>query len=194
MRPIYVIDTETTGLQGIQQGDKIVEVGIARVDLELEKVYPEFDRIINIRLNERDVHAWVFDHTDLGVEDVMCSPWTVSEVGRALIYYEREVFTSYNIDFDFDRFLHQPPWSFYPKLAPCIMEEASARYGEDGRWFSAQMAYDLLCPDNPADLPEGKEQHRALSDAVVEGHILLRLLENNDDIRTKYFDVLEEAP
>lgn len=134
----------------------------------------------------------MFEHTDLETTDVKYSPWRIDEVGRALIYYEREVFTSYNVEFDFDRFLHQPPWSFYPKLAPCIMEEASARYDKEGKWFSAQTAYDMLCPDNPANLPEGKEQHRALSDAVVEGHILLRLLEENEDIRDKYLDVLEE--
>ena len=32
MRPLYVLDTETTGLLGADGGDKVVEIGIARVD------------------------------------------------------------------------------------------------------------------------------------------------------------------
>lgn len=194
MRSIYVLDTETTGLQGIAYGDKIVEVGICRVDLDRGKVFPELGRVVHTDLNPQERESWVFQHTDLTPEDVESSPWSIHQVGRSLIYYEGEVFTAYNEDFDFDRFLHHSPWSFYPPLAPCIMEECANRYAPDGRWFSAQASYDLLCPDNPANLSEGKEEHRALSDAVVEGHILLRLLEENEDIKERYVEVLEACP
>lgn len=192
MKQIYVLDTETTGLQGIAYGDKVVEVGIARVDIDREKVYPEFGRVVRQDLSPEEKNAWVFANTDLSPEDVGSSPWDTATVGRALIYYESNIFTSYNEDFDFSRFMNKTPWSFYPKLAPCIMEEAAARYSPEGRWFSAQAAYDLLCSDNPAQLPEGREQHRALSDAVVEGHILLRLLEQNEDIAQRFYKVLED--
>lgn len=192
MRSIYVLDTETTGLQGIDHGDKVVEVGIARVDVDRGKVFPEFGRIVHAELQPEERNAWVFQHTDLEPEDVENAPWTLNQVGRSLIYYESEVFTSYNEDFDFSRFLNHSPWSFLPKLAPCIMEETAARYSPDGGWFSAQAAYNLLCPDNPAGLPDGKEQHRALSDAVVEGYILVRLLEQNEDIAERYYEVLED--
>lgn len=191
MKSIYVLDTETTGLQGIAYGDKIVEVGIARVDLDRGKVFPEFDRLVRYDLDKTDREAWVFANTDLDPEDIENAPWDINQVGRALIYYEAETFTSYNEEFDFSRFINHAPWSFYPRLAPCIMEEASARYSPEGRWFSAQAAYDLLCPDNPAALPNGKEQHRALSDAVVEGHILIRLLEQNEDIAQRFYKELE---
>lgn len=191
MRPIFVLDTETTGLQGISHGDKVVEIGIARVDIDRGKVYPEFGRIVQNDLTKEDEDAWVFSNTDLTPDEVRESPWDFNKVCRALLYYEENVFTSYNEEFDFDRFLSQAPWSFYPHLAPCIMEEATARYSPDGRWFSAQSAYDLLCPDNPCGLEDGKEIHRALSDAVLEGHILIRLLEENEDIREKYVEVLE---
>lgn len=194
MRSIYVLDTETTGLQGIDHGDKVVEIGIARVDVDRGKVFPEFGRVVRQDLSPEDKNAWVFFNTDLTPEDVSNSPWDTVTVGRELMYYEYTmcVFTSYNEDFDFSKFMNKPPWFFYPKLAPCIMEETAARYSPDGRWFSAQAAYSMLCPDNPAGLPDGKEQHRALSDAVVEGHILIRLLEQNEDIAQRYYEVLED--
>ena len=55
----------------------------------------------------------------------------------------------------------------------------------------AQEAYDLLCPDNPAALPDKKEEHRALSDAVMEGWILLRYLEDNPDAKQRYLRCLQ---
>ena len=75
-------------------------------------------------------------------------------------------------------------------MAPCIKLSCADRYA-DGRWFKAQEAYDLLCPDNPANVPDGKEQHRALSDAVLEGFILLRYLEDDPDGLRAYMTALE---
>lgn len=194
MRPIYVLDTETTGLQGIAMGDKIVEIGIARVDLDRGKVFPEYGRVIHTNLTPLQRESWVFQHTDLSPEDVDSSPWDGHRVRHELMsIYAGEVFTAYNVDFDFDRYLHLDPWFFYPDLAPCIMEECRNRYDPNGRWLSAQASYDLLCPDNPMGLEEGKEEHRALSDAVFEGHILLRLLEKNEDIKERYVEVLEAS-
>lgn len=194
MRSLFVLDTETTGLQGIRYGDKIVEVGIARVDLDRGRVFPEFGRIVHNDLNLQEKNSWVFQHTDLTPEDVMTSPWSVEEIGHELIsHYGDKVFTAYNISFDFDSFLNHDPWSFRPRLAPCIMEESAARYSPEGRWFSAQAAYDMLCPSNPANLLDGREEHRALSDAVCEGYILLSLLEKNEEICERFVSVLEDS-
>lgn len=190
MNDIYVLDTETTGLGGISKGDLVLEIGIARVDLCRERVYPEFSKIVHYDyLSGVQMQSWVFQNTDFTPDDVTSSPWSLDQVSRLLQNYEDKVFTAYNVEFDFGRYLHNSPWNFHPKLAPCIMEEYAAIYGQDGRWCKAQEAYDRLCPDNPAELPDGIEQHRALSDAVCEGNILLGLC---DDIEVfeKYMEVL----
>lgn len=51
---IYVLDTETTGLGSIPDGEKVLEVGIARVDLDRQKIYPEFNRIIHYNILNQD--------------------------------------------------------------------------------------------------------------------------------------------
>ncbi len=191
MTEIYVLDTETTGLGGGFEGDVVVEIGIARVDLEKRKVYPEFGCLVCQNLSDEQKEAWVFKNTDLTPEEVEKSPWTIEEIRHVLLRYENRVFTAYNVVFDFDSFLQITPWFFRPKLAPCIKEECANRYN-DGRWFKAQEAYDMLCPDNPARVPNGKEEHRALSDAVLEGYILLRLCEKNPDIEKKYLEAAGE--
>ena len=182
---IYVLDTETTGLGGYEQGDVIVEIGIARVDMQRKKVYPELGRLVRQPLTQSQRTSWVFEHTDLTPGEVMSSPWSHSSIRLALAAYFDKTFTAYNVEFDFGRYLMHPPWHFCPNLAPCIKETAAKLYN-DGRWFTAQEAYDLLCPDNPANVPDGREQHRALSDAVLEGHILLAMLEDDPDVMAAY--------
>ena len=46
----------------------------------------------------------------------------------------------------------------------------------DGKdtWPKAEDSYNYLCPSDPCNL-HGKEKHRALADAEMEGHILLEL-------------------
>lgn len=190
MRPLYVLDTETTGLGGALLGDKIVEIGIARVDLEHGRVFPEYGKVINQDLTDEQKQSWVFQNTNLTPEDVKSSPWSIDDIVLDLTTYQTGVFTAYNVSFDFDQYLRYPPYHFCPKLAPCIMCECADRYN-GGRWFRAQEAYDLLCPDNPANVPDGIEQHRALSDAVLEGFILLRYLEDNPEAKSRYMAVLE---
>ena len=77
------------------------------------------------------------------------------------------------------------------KMAPCIKCECGDRYN-GGKWFSAQAAYDLLCSDNPAHVPDCKEEHRALSDAVLEGYILLRYLEDSPDAKRRLLELLSD--
>ena len=191
MRDLYVLDIETTGLGGALMGDVVVEIGIARVDIDRKKVFPEYGKIIHQELTEDQKKSWVFMNTDLDPEDVKRSPWSTDDIILDLCLYREGVFTSYNRVFDFDSFLNHPPFRFHPRMAPCIKEKVTERYSESGRWFKAQEAYDLLCPDNPAHVPEGREQHRALSDAVLEGFILLRYLEDDPDGLRAYAAALE---
>ena len=191
-KPLFVLDLETTGLDGTEEGDKILEVGVARVDLIRGAVYPEYNKIVHQFLTPAEKTCWCFQNTSLTPEEVKHSPWTLRLVLDMLTHYDyvlEGAFTSYNVAFDFDLFLR--PWGFRPrKMAPCIMQECADHYN-GGRWFKAQEAYDQLCPDNPAALPDRKEEHRALSDAVMEGWILLRYLEDNPDAKQRYLRCLQ---
>lgn len=192
---VYVLDTETTGLNGAAAGDKVVEIGVSRVDLDRGKVYPEYGRIVRQELTETEKNAWVFQNTDLTPEEVENSPYSVFACMCPLALYGRGdfPFTAYNRAFDFDLFLSKAPYSFEPrKMAPCIMETCAGLYN-GGRWFRAQEAYDMLCPDNPAGVPDGKEEHRALSDAVLEGYILLAVCEDDEDTKESYLEACLEG-
>lgn len=117
--PIYVIDLETTGLDGYPT-DHVVEIGIAKYDQLNNNVTAVYDAVIRVP-DIREIHAnkverdgtrgcWVFNHTSLTLEDV--------ENGRPLEEVVEEVrhilngkaVTAYNIPFDFDRFLDHEPW------------------------------------------------------------------------------------
>ena len=190
-RDIFVLDIETTSLQGATAGGKVLEIGIARVNFDTGKVYPEWGQIINQDLTPAELHCWCFENTDLTPEDVINSP--VGPVKAAMDMYFRFrdcLFTSYNTDFDFDKYLNQAPYEFKPAMAPDIMKLVSNDYN-DGYYLKAQQAYDMLCYDNPAGMPEGKERHRALDDAVLEAWILLRAYQDDDNIAIQYDDAID---
>ena len=84
--------------------------------------------------------------------------------------------------FDFGKFLDHRPWDLKHlniRRMPDIME-ATAENFEEPSPFSGyrrpklDRAYRELCPQNPAGISKGQE-HRALSDAVAAGYVLLAL-------------------
>ena len=191
MKPLFVLDLETTGLAGTEEGDKILEIGVARVDLLAGEVHPEFSHVVHQFLTPQEKTCWAFQNTSLTVNEVKESPWSLHMCLDLLNMFTNVingVFTSYNVAFDFDLFLK--PLGFRPKMAPCIKVECGDYYN-GGKWFKAQEAYNLLCPDNPAGVPDGIEEHRALSDAVLESWILLRYLEDNPEAKQRYLGCLQ---
>lgn len=194
-RNIYVVDIETTGLSGQLAGDAVVEVGISRVDLDARKVYAEYGAVVRQILTHEQAGSWVFKNTTLTPREVMTSPYSICDVSRVL----RSRFsgsipvTAFNRVFDIDKFLSKPPFLWRPHFAPCVQEEATYVMHRVGDWVSAQKAYDVLCPDNPANLPDGREEHRALSDAVMEGYILLASYALSPDVALAYDDAVRAA-
>lgn len=197
MLDLLVVDIETTGLLGALKGDRVVEVGVARVSMKTKKVYPFYSAIINRALIHDERVSWVFENTDLEPDDVEASPHTI----KSVVMDMRRIaslgipMTSYYRQFDFDMFLSMPPFSLPAVPAPCIKEQAKRLLGPGvtGRGPSAQVAYDHFCPDNPARLPNGKEEHRALSDAIMEGYILLAMCEKSGDIAFDYLGAIGMA-
>lgn len=137
--PIYIIDLETTGLDGYPT-DAVVEVGIARYDQIGGRVEPVYGRVINVPgIRERNAKTvdcrkgthgcWVFNNTSLTIEDVENSEYTLDKVaGEVRSLLLGQFVTSYNIGFDFGSFLDYPPWMLYNIAYPTkdIIDVATA--------------------------------------------------------------------
>lgn len=185
MTQIYVIDTETTGLNGIVGGDTVLEIGIARVDTDALTVQPIYDQMVKQELTEEQRRGWVFTHTDMRPEDIENAQYGIEDITAQLenILYNEHV-TAFNKDFDFGLFLNQRPYfvNHYTIQCPDIMLVASTidaiprRHAGGDCYCTMMSAYTYLCPNDPANL-NGHQNHRAVSDAIAEGYILLELCE-----------------
>lgn len=182
----YVIDTETTGLDGCMAGDMVLDVGIVAVDTVMKTLSPVYSEVIGYDIgtwNDRQRNAWIFGHSDLTLEDVSNGKpldEAAEEVRRILA---GNIATSYNVPFDFGKFLLRRPWEVRCQIAPDIMTSAHRLVDgdlefDDGStsWPRLEKSYGELCPGDPARL-NGCQDHRALSDAMVASYVMLRLVD-----------------
>ena len=90
--------------------------------------------------------------------------------------------TSYNMPFDFRKYLDRKPWElkrFGCVKMPDIMEAAAEYFKEPSpfggyRWPRLERAYKVLCKDDPAGI-NNKQEHRALSDGKKKATCLPRI-------------------
>ena len=192
---IFVIDIETTGLNGYTKGDQILEIGIAAiVNNKVKMVYES--TICPERPEEITGNEWVFTHTSLTKEQVFNSPHIEDVRDEVISIVEGQLVTSYNTEFDFTWFL-DPAWKLnqhYAGIAFDIRKIASTQIFDmaargllrksnyqfvkkkflyDKATISAEDAYNILC------MPTGisvEQHHRAGSDALREAEILKALL------------------
>lgn len=206
---VLIIDTETTGLEGYPK-DRVLEIGIAELtdDGDVREVYSEqirysdiveFDKNYENRDGSKGI--WIYRNSDLRMEDTLNASKDAETVASEVreIVSGREV-TSYNVGFDFGKFLYHEPWNLrgIVERKIDIMKLASARVYElceedaledkelqerllrereesyyPEKWVRSIDAYRALCPKDPMRLE--KMMHRAIDDAVMEGWILSRL-------------------
>ena len=181
---VLVLDIETTGLNGYEKGDKVLSVGIVRLDPETMKLYPVFYSAVWQYLDEKDRECWLFRKGHMDPEEVTNSIFgnvPAAEIIADII--EDEFVTTYNTAFDLDKFLD--PWMdetiLESKLyfrAPCIMKactqvpEIPRTMHEDGScWPSLLSSYLKL-----RDPKEIRQTHNALDDAMMAGEVLLELI------------------
>lgn len=181
---IYVIDTETTGLSGYPD-DLVIEIGIAAVDTCLCTVEPAFESLVGYDTESWDdskKESWIFSHSSLRLKDIENGPKLKDVVNQVRYILAGQNVTSYNIPFDFRKFLDRKPWElkkFHCVKMPDIMEAAADYFKEPSpfggyRWPRLERAYRVLCKDDPAGI-DNKQEHRALSDAIAAGYVLLAL-------------------
>ncbi|WP_400232139.1 3'-5' exonuclease [Methanomethylophilus alvi] len=209
---VLIIDTETTGLSGYPK-DRVLEIGIAELEEgSVKPVYSdivEFDRkYVNPNGSEG---IWIYRNSDLRMEDTLNASKDVERVAAEVreIVSGREV-TSYNVPFDFGKFLYREPWNLKElcSIPYDIMELATKRVYSlaendiiqdkalrerllmereesyyPNKWIRSIDAYRALCPEDPMGL-EGM-RHRAVDDAVMEGWILRTLLKNPNSAHAK---------
>ena len=179
MTEVFVLDTETTGLGG-GPNDLVVDIGIVLADLESGEIEEVFASKVGYpKQMIRNEYAWVFTHTDLTVRDVVNAPGAYRVIERVKEILCGELVTSYNTEFDFDRFLYRDPWGMQGIFAECncIMTsvwKAFPEMGHNGYFPKLQTAYSALCPDDPAGIG-GIQRHRALSDANVAANVMCAL-------------------
>ena len=208
---VLIIDTETTGLRGIPE-DRVLEIGIAEYDEVSGKISPVYSEMIRyddiVDFDSKYVNIdgsrgiWIYRNSDMRLEDTLNAAKDLDTVVREVreIVSGKEV-TSYNVKYDFGKFLYQEPWNIrnivtrkidIMKLATTKvyeladsdsiedkgLQERLLREREDSyypeKWVRSIDAYRVLCPEDPMGL-EGM-RHRAIDDAVMEGWILRALL------------------
>ncbi len=194
---IYVLDIETTGLDGFPK-DLIVEISIMRANVLKQKISQVYHSLIHYETDTWDdnLHnSWIFRKGVLSVEDIQNAekdlPTVVEEVRQIL---SGKYIAAYNNAFDFDKFLNHDPWninkkSSKTKTAPCIMLVASDYLRPSGRKYKKRiysLAYSRknLLSENTESIITNKEleekigefeEHRASYDAFYTACILLEL-------------------
>lgn len=201
---MMIIDTETTGLTGYPV-DRVLEVGICELTDDME-VVPVYNALINypdIRsFCEKNGPIWVIENTDMTIEALEGSPVGISDaVAQVRDILEGKEATSYNVPFDFGRFLDRRPWDIRSccSVPYDIMDLATRRVHSmadsdliadkklqrrlladwdiwPDKWIRSIDAYCALCPGDPVHRA-GSQSHRALDDAVQEAYILKSLKE-----------------
>lgn len=182
---IFVVDTETTGLEGAP-ADLVVDIGICRVSLSSRTVEDVYSSVLGYDTGEWDDRlkgAWIFENTDLGLDDVESARPALDVIGDVRRILRRQPVTSYNTAFDFGKFLYKEPWSLQGWFLECqdIMLAAtdacklpSEYYGRSYRYPKLDAAYSKLVEGDPAGI-RGHQDHRALSDARMASHVMIAL-------------------
>jgi len=186
---VYVIDTETTGLDGYPV-DVIVDIGVSKVNFVKETVEDVYSSMVGYDIStwsEERQHAWIFENTDLTLIDVFNAPRPNTVINDLLpILFGRYV-TAFNTGYDLVKFLYHSPWNFNTLFAEVtdIMKAAvpvckvPRATGVGYKFPKLQEAYDIITAGDPAGI-NGKQDHRALSDTRVAGHVMLQMFKNGD--------------
>lgn len=187
---IYVIDTETTGLDGAPK-DVVVDIGICLVDVKRGDVKDVYSSIVGYDTStwdETQKKAWIFENTDLSLEMVRGAPSFEKVRNDVYEILKGKKVTSYNIPFDMDKFLFRKPWELRGTFTLCtdIMKAAtdvcklpSQFYGVKYRFPKLDHAYKTVLDSDPANIGD-KQSHRALSDARMASYVMIGMYNHGD--------------
>lgn len=175
---ILILDIETTGF--LQQGGKIVEVGIVALNLTDGSKRIVFDSVCHERpITRQEVEdSWIVQNSTLSVESIRSSPKfeDLKPTIQAIINSYHLGCTAYNNAFDFG-FLESRGVVFPRKLAcPMLVSTNVAKIpGTRGyKWPKVQEMWDFIFGKQTGYI----EEHRGADDAMHEADIVYWLYKN----------------
>ena len=176
---VYVLDIETDHLN--YKFGSIVEIGIVKLNFISGEIKIVFSSLVQ---EEKKINseAWIFKNSNLNFLDLIVAP-TLEGVGSKLqILFLQGVFTAFNQDFDFgwleSRGFRIPQKFLDPMkvLTPVMKLPFKKNYSSMDNRFkypSVEEAYFYLFKEHII------EKHRALSDAIIEAKILLKMYQES---------------
>jgi len=187
---IYVVDTETTGLDGAPH-DVVVDIGICVAEFSTGKVRDVYSSVVGYDItdwDDRRSKAWIFENTDMELDMVAAAKPMEFIRGEVISILKDKGVTSYNIPFDMDKFLFRRPWDLYGvftlrtdimKAATDVCKLPSQFYGAKYRFPKLDHAYNTIVKGDPANVC-GKQDHRALSDARMASYLMLQMFKDGN--------------
>lgn len=182
MDEIYVIDTETTGLNGFPF-DFIVEIAICKITNKKE-ITEVYNSVVghNVTIWPYTLRSsWIFYNSTLTLKDVKNAKKQILVAHDIRLILKGKIVTSFNVDFDFRKFLSKAPWKLtgvISKIYPCIMLASTNLCKIPGpydnyKWPTLYEAYKILC--------DGKNpiSHRAMDDARMASEVLVKIFETS---------------
>lgn len=171
---ILITDIETTGFS--KRTDKIVEVGIVKLNVETGSKAILFDKLLKPPgLQVKDSTAWIFDKGYINFEDVVNAENlqdNLEEIQSIINQYEAGI-TAYKNDFDFGFF--EAEGIEIPNKLPCPMKLSRNVCQIEGKRGiknpNVQEAWDFFFPGTGY-----VEKHRGADDAWHEADIVFELI------------------
>ncbi len=172
-------------------GDIVVDIGICEVSLKEKTVKTAYSSIVGYNTDswsDRMKSSWIFENTDLTVDEVANAKPLSRVIKEVYELVKDKWLTTYNIQYDLDRFLYRFPWNLKGSFMECRDIMFSARdvcklkspyYGvSEYRYPKLDYAYaHILEGEDPAEI-HGIQDHRALSDAKVASYLMIKLFED----------------
>gem|GEM_PF-526337 len=175
-KTILVVDIETTGF--LNQGGKIVEIGIVKLNLETGEIEKEYDSLIKEDgLSEKHTETplgWIFKNSTLDYSELNNAPSLDSQRRTLQTLFDSYEAIAYNKTFDFgflkDRGFTIDELSCPMMLLTPILKIDNGFGDENYKWPSVQEAWEYFFGDSGYN-----ESHRALDDAIHEAQIVYEL-------------------
>lgn len=182
---IFVLDTETTGLFG-GPADFVVDVGVCEYDVKTGKIEDIYSSLVGYDVDSWSDNlrqSWIFTHDGATISpDDLRGARPPEEVTTDLgqIIPPEGYATSYNLNFDFAKFLFRPPWGLRCNIAEDIMHAASHVFksldSHHSGAISLQKAYSCAFGDSDPARINGPERHLALPDARMAAYLMKYLI------------------
>ncbi len=159
------------------------------VDIEEKSVKEVYQSIVGYEVNSWDYrkrNAWIFRNSNLTLDRVKNAKPLKLVVKEVRELVRDTLITSYNVEYDFTKFLCCSPWNldeFVHDICNCIMIASAAicqlpGFYQKYKWPRLDIAYRTICKNNPVKIET--QTHRAMDDALLSAYVLVELIKTNN--------------